>query len=81
MTCLEIAPGVHVCRPNGEWQPMPNRRRKRFWCFVCRKHFMHTLMVFRHVQPSWYEDWTQWECPQCHEEHVLFPGWEWKRDE
>jgi len=81
MACCEIQPGVHVCRPNGETRPVPNRRRKQFWCFTCRKHLMHTWMRFHHKQPSWYEDWFWWECPQCHKEDILFPGWEWEYED
>jgi hypothetical protein len=79
--CCEIQPGVYICRPRGKWEPVPGRRRKRFWCFGCRKHLLHRRMVFRHRQPSWYDDWYQWECPQCHKEDVLFPGWEWRERE
>jgi len=86
MACNDIvsADGAvvgHVCRPDGETIAVPHRRKKRWWCFNCRKHLMHTLMRFYHVQPSWYEDWTHWECPRCHEEHVLFPGREWVRED
>lgn len=78
MACCEVLPGVHVCRPNGQWERVQGRRRKRFWCFNCRKHLMHTRMRFRHAEPSYYDDWFEWRCPKCDEEHVLFPGWEWK---
>ena len=78
MACCEVVTGVYVCRPTGEWSPVPRRWKKRWWCFTCRKHLLHTLMVFRHVQPSYYADWTRWECPQCHKEDVLFPGREWE---
>lgn len=80
MTCCEVATNVHVCRPSGESRPVPKKRRKTFWCFKCRKHLMHTLMRFYHAQPSYYEDWVWWECPQCHEENILFPGREWEYD-
>lgn len=79
--CYEIAPGVHVCRPRGAWERVQRQRRKRWWCFKCRKHLLHTLMVFRQVQPSYYDDFVKWECPNCHEEHVLFPGREWRFDD
>lgn len=81
MPCYEIQPGVHICRPSGQLRQVPKRRRRRFWCFKCRKHLLHTLMRFYHTQPSYYEDWVQWECPECHEENILFPGHEWVYDE
>jgi hypothetical protein len=80
MACCEIAPGLHVCRPDGEIKPVEGCRRKAFWCFKCRKRLMHTRMRFWHTQPSWYADWFWWECPRCHEENVLFPGREWVRE-
>jgi hypothetical protein len=70
-------PVVHICRPQGTKHPLVGRRRRAFWCFKCRKRLLHTRMVFEHTQPSWYDDWTWWECPSCHEENVLFPGYEW----
>lgn len=79
MGCCELVHGdtvIHVCRPTGQWE-VARKRRRRFWCFGCRKHLMHTLMVFRQTEPSYYADFVKWECPQCHEENVLFPGHEW----
>lgn len=80
MACCEIQPGVTMCRPNGITQPVPYRRKQRFWCFACRKHLLHTRMMFEQTQPSYYDNWFWWECPSCHEEHVLFPGREWVYD-
>ena len=75
--CLEVAPDVHVCYSNGTTQPVNGRRRKRWWCFKCRKRLLHTRMMFIPWRPSYYGTTFWWECPQCHEEHVLFPGREW----
>jgi len=75
MSCCELQPGVFVCRPNGELKPVLNRRRRRFWCFKCRKHLLHTLWVFEHAFPSYYADWLMWKCPECNEEHITFPGY------
>jgi hypothetical protein len=77
MPCLNIAPGVHVCQTTGTTAPVAGRRRKRFWCFACRRHGLHTLMMFDPGPESYYGPHVWWECPQCHEEHVLFPGREW----
>ena len=80
MACLhgQTSDGVsiHICRPDGETRPA-RKRRKSFWCFQCRKHLMHTLMGFYPTEPSYYGPHFWWECPRCHEEHVLFPGREW----
>ena len=82
MACLHIASGVHVCRPDGVWGPVPGRRRKRFWCFHCRKHLVHTLMWFVPAAPSYYgPSRPSWTCPTCQEEQVLFPGREWVDDD
>lgn len=77
MSCCEISPGLHICRPNGKTLPVPRTRKKRWWCFNCRKHLLHTRMMFVPEEPSYYGAWFWWDCPRCHEEHVLFPGWEW----
>ena len=86
MSCGELVSGGkvvgHICWPDGSWQRVPGRRRKRWWCFHCRKHLTHTLMWFIPSGPSYYgPSPPQWECPQCHQEHVLFPGQEWGYDE
>lgn len=84
MPCYEMVQGNevvgHVCRPSGTTRPVPGRRRKRWWCFRCRKHLLHTLMVFEPTPPSYYGPNVWWECPECREEHVLFPGREWKEE-
>jgi hypothetical protein len=84
MACLhgELSDGVqiHICRLDGESRPA-RKRRKMFWCFQCRKRLPHTLMGFYPTEPSYYGPSFSWECPRCHEEHVLFPGREWVYDE
>lgn len=91
MACAEIVRDGrvigHVCGPSGTVQRVPGRRRKRWWCFNCRQRLVHTLMwrvPDEHYWPTlrWVEWPTPpwWECPQCHEEHVLFPGHEWEYD-
>lgn len=77
MSCTELSPGVHVCRVDGETRPVVERRRKRWWCFQCRKHLLHTRMGFFPAAMSYYGPHFWWECPNCHDEHVLFPGREW----
>lgn len=74
--CLEYAPGAHICQLVGRTRPV-SRRRKRRWCFNCRKRLLHTYMMFEPKQPSYYGPNFWWQCPRCHEEHVLFPGREW----
>jgi len=71
----------HICQPTGTVAPVLGKRRKRFWCFLCRKHLLHTRMVLIPEPMSYYGPNFWWECPQCHEEHVLFPGWEWTERE
>lgn len=48
------------------------------WCFKCRKHLPHDWIVLVTVEPSYYEPTARYDCPQCHEENVLFPGRVWK---
>lgn len=79
--CIEYAPGLHVCRSAGTTRAVPGRRRKRWWCFACRKRLLHTRMMFEPKQPSYYGPNFWWECPSCGEENVLFPGREWVDDE
>ena len=81
MSCVDIVQDGqvvgHLCRSDGQTRPVPGMRRKRWWCFHCRKHFLHTRMMFVPTAPSYYGPTFWWACPQCHEEHVLFPGLEW----
>ena len=85
MPCAEIVSGGrvigHVCRPSGTTRPVSRRQRKRFWCFACRAHLLHTRRRVEPTQPSYYGPNFWWECPRCHEERVLFPGHEWVYDE
>ena len=74
---LESGVILHVCRAHGEWKPVPNRRRKRFWCFGCRKHLLHTRMILDPGPESYYDPSWTWKCERCKEENVLFPGREW----
>ena len=83
MPCSEFRFGdqvMHLCQSNGETRRVPNVRRKRWWCFKCRKRALHTLMCFYPDEPSYYDPSPRWECPTCHEEQVLFPGQEWQYD-
>ena len=81
MTCHQLGPDVHVCRTDADIRPVATVRRKRWWCFNCRRHALHTYMGAYPVGLSYYGPNFWWECPHCREEHVLFPGREWNRDE
>jgi transposase-like protein len=81
MPCCELAPGVPVCRTDGETKPVLQRRKQRWWCFKCRKRLLHTRMMFLPTAPSYYGPTFWWQCPSCGEEHVLFPGRKWVYDE
>lgn len=67
----------HVCGGDSTIAPVAGRRRKRFWCFRCRKHGLHTRMMSDYGPESYYDPRFWWSCPTCHQEHVLFPGREW----
>lgn len=71
----------YICGQRGTVAPVAQRRRKRWWCFTCRKRCLHTLMMSDPGPMSYYGPTCWWQCPQCHEEHVLFPGREWVYDE
>jgi hypothetical protein len=81
MTCSNIMQGEqivgHICRSAGVTRRVLHRRPKRFWCFCCRQRLLHVRMGFYPSGLSYYEPHFWWECPNCHEEHVLFPGREW----
>ncbi len=47
------------------------------WCFKCRQHLPHDWIVLDSIEPSYYDPISRYDCPQCHEEHVLFPGYVW----
>lgn len=72
---------LHICWTKGEIKPVPKMRRKQFWCFKCRKRLLHTRMMLEPEPDSYYGPNYWWECPKCHEENVLFPGWKWKEAE
>jgi hypothetical protein len=73
VTVLCILPG-----PRHEYSRTPDSRPTR-WCFKCRKRLAHEVVVLGDPPEvmSYYEPIAMIECPQCHEEHVLFPGREW----
>ena len=80
MACVQLG-NLHVCFAGGETKRVPNMRRKRFWCFRCRKRLLHTRMVLEPEPMSYYGPTFWWECERCHEEHVLFPGCDWEYGE
>ncbi len=49
------------------------KRRKRFWCFKCRKRHLHTLMAHFPDSP-WYEPNSWWQCSTCNGDFTTFPG-------
>ena len=73
---LCIIPG-----PSHEYSRKPDTRALR-WCFKCRKHLAHEIVVIGDPPEalSYYEPITVLQCPRCHEDHTLFPGWtrEWE---
>lgn len=78
MTCIPIVQGKKqvgfVCVAPGETGPLPGKRRRRLWCFGCRKRQLHTLMVFEPGPESYYGPTFWHECPTCHADHTSFPG-------
>lgn len=86
MACLAMVSATaeivgHVCQTDSITKPVPRHRKKSWWCFACRKRFVHTFMGSYPIDESYYGPSFWWECPRCHEEHVLFPGREWVVDE
>lgn len=71
----------HLCQARGETRPVPQRRKKRWWCFQCRQHLLHTYMGFYPTGLSYYGPQFWWACPRCHAEHIRFPGREGVYDE
>ena len=51
------------------------KRRRRFWCFKCRKRTLHMLMAHFPDSP-WYEPNAWYECPTCKGDYHAFPGCE-----
>lgn len=73
MTILCSIPG-----PRHEYSRKPDSRPAR-WCFKCRQHLPHEIVVIGDPPEamSYYAPIVKIECPQCREEHVLFPGSKW----
>ena len=44
MQCFALAPNVYACRSTGETRPVPRARRHSWWCFKCRKRYLHKRM-------------------------------------
>ena len=84
MACLHADLGggtvLHVCRPDGQTVQV-SKRRRRFWCFQCRKRLLHVRKGFYPNEPSYYGPHFWWECPSCQGDHRLFPGGTWEYDE
>lgn len=77
MGCSAIVEGErvigHICRVDGQTRVYGKRRRK-FWCFRCRKRVLHTLMVHEPTQPSYYGPNFWYQCPTCKGDYTRFPG-------
>ena len=70
MTILCIIPG-----PSHEYSREPDTRETR-WCFACRKHLPHELVVIGDPPEvmSYYENVAILECTRCHQDCTVFPG-------
>ena len=79
MTCLSADLGdgrvLHVCRTEGETRPV-RKRRRRFYCFKCRKRTLHMLMGFFPSGISYYDPHFWYDCPTCEGDYRAFP-WAW----
>jgi hypothetical protein len=74
MSCHNIMPNIWVCRPPRSVK-IAGRRRRRFWCFTCRKRHLHTAMMI--PAHGYYEPEFWWKCDGCGEDNRLFPGMEY----
>ena len=88
MPCLTSTDGtVTVCRPTLKRTPRGYERKAR-WCFKCRKRARHLKVIYTEILRytddgelinGYYDPLWQLECPTCHEENWLFPGWSYDR--
>lgn len=82
MTCTHVHIGdacVTICGSRMvELRRIPNRVR---WCFRCRKHLMHDLVLLGDPEPSYYEPTPAFRCHGCNEDHTLGFGMERVWDE
>jgi len=78
MPCIPIVRGDKrvgfLCCTSGETIVVPHRRKKRLWCFGCRKRLLHTLMGFYPGIESYYGPTFWYECPTCQRDNTAFPG-------
>lgn len=77
MSCIPIGNG-YVCGPR--MREVTREPAGIKWCFKCRKHLPHDWIVLDSEQPSYYDPIGRYDCPQCHQEHVLFPGRVWEHE-
>lgn len=47
------------------------------WCFGCRAHLAHELVVLADEEPSYYDPIAVLECERCKKDRTTFPGREW----
>ena len=74
MTCREIDRGF-ICGPSA-WVELSRQRDQVRWCFACRQHTPHDLIVEGEPPEamSYYEPNPRLDCSVCHEDHTDFPG-------
>ncbi len=60
---------IHVLAPKGH--PVFTGRRRRRWCFGCRKRLPHREMVLFHDMTD-YPPVFWWECPRCRKDRTKF---------
>lgn len=62
---LHILRGPDRCK---ETDAVPETK----WCFRCRAHLAHRLVMLYDSEPSYYEPIFQWRCPKCGRDRTGF---------
>lgn len=63
---------LHICR--GPRDELARKSAGVKFCFKCRKHLVHDLVVMGDEEPSYYEPVASCRCSRCGEDHTRFPG-------
>jgi hypothetical protein len=72
-SAAHTAPRLHILRV--QTHEVSRKDEKVRWCFKCRKHLMHELVVRTPDDPmSYYGPHAALECVGCHEDNADFPG-------
>jgi hypothetical protein len=63
-----------LCIIPGPSKVLDERPANVVWCFGCRKHLRHSLVLLGDEEPGWYDPTPVLVCSGCGQDRTRFPS-------